>query len=481
MPFQDFREFLDALRSSGELIDVDRPVALELEVAKAMRKSASIAGPAVVFKQNGTQIPARRRRVQLARQGADRLRLHEDNAFDEIVTRLKTRIPPKYVDDGPVHENVILGDDIDLSILPVPRYSPDDGGPYITPGFVVSHDPETGIPDIGHYRLRDHRRQARCRSWRCPTTGSRKNHAKAQRMGHKTFRAALVIGVDPMIAYTVPDPGAGGHQRLGGRRRHARRGRRTRQMPHQRRLGACARRVGHRVRGRLHPDRRSRGRWASTPATTRPASIEAVARPTAITHRNGAYFQALLTGRPTTENHILKQLSFEASFYDMMRQQFPTSNAVAIPPSGGVYFRVVIAMRPRYSGEARSAILAAMGSNLRPKTVIVVDPDIDVHDSEQVEWAMAFRTQPARDVIIVDEPARRTAGPDGRRIVAAGSAHRVRRSASTPPTPTARWSRTPATCAGRRLEEHGGRVRRGGRRPRLAGLRLSRNSTAEPS
>jgi 4-hydroxy-3-polyprenylbenzoate decarboxylase/2,5-furandicarboxylate decarboxylase 1 len=67
-----------------------------------------------------------------------------------------------------------------------------------------------------------------------------------------------------------------------------------------------------------------------------------------------------------------------------------------------VFFRVVMAMRPRYAGEARSAILAAMGSNMRPKTVIVVDPDIDVHDSEQVEWALAFRTQPARDVIVVD-------------------------------------------------------------------------------
>jgi 4-hydroxy-3-polyprenylbenzoate decarboxylase/2,5-furandicarboxylate decarboxylase 1 len=86
----------------------------------------------------------------------------------------------------------------------------------------------------------------------------------------------------------------------------------------------------------------------------------------------------------------------------MFREQFPTVTAVAIPPSGGVYFRLIIAMRPRYAGEARSALIAAMGSNLRPKTVIVVDPDIDVHDSEQVEWALAFRTQPARDVIIVD-------------------------------------------------------------------------------
>ena len=44
MPFQDFREFLDALRKHGELFDVDRPVALDQEVAKALRTSASVGG-----------------------------------------------------------------------------------------------------------------------------------------------------------------------------------------------------------------------------------------------------------------------------------------------------------------------------------------------------------------------------------------------------------------------------------------------------
>ena len=48
MPIQDFREFLGALRKHGELIDIDRSVALELEVAKALRKSASVGGPALV-------------------------------------------------------------------------------------------------------------------------------------------------------------------------------------------------------------------------------------------------------------------------------------------------------------------------------------------------------------------------------------------------------------------------------------------------
>jgi 4-hydroxy-3-polyprenylbenzoate decarboxylase/2,5-furandicarboxylate decarboxylase 1 len=398
--FQDFRQFLDALRSAGELIDVDRPVALELEVAKAMRKSAAVAGPAVVFKQNGTQFPLVGGVYNSNAKALIAYGCTEENAFDEIVKRLNTRIPPKYVDDGPVHENVILGDDIDLSILPVPRYSPDDGGPYITPGFVVSHDPETGVPDIGHYRCEiiDNKTMSLMAA---PSHRFAKNQAKALRMGHKTFRAALVIGVDPMIAYSCPiqvPEDTNDWEVVGGMRGEAVELVKCRtndvSVPAHAEVV-----IEFEVDFTQTVDEGPLGEYTGyyTPASPKP-----VVRPTAITHRNGAYFQALLTGRPTTENHILKQLSFEASFYDMFRQQFPTVTAVAIPPSGGVYFRLIIAMTPRYSGEARSAILAAMGSNLRPKMVVVVDPDIDVHDSEEVEWAMAFRTQPARDVIIVD-------------------------------------------------------------------------------
>ncbi len=58
--------------------------------------------------------------------------------------------------------------------------------------------------------------------------------------------------------------------------------------------------------------------------------------------------------------------------------------------------------RPRFAGEARSALLAAIASNLRLKKVVVVDPDIDVQSSEQVEWATAFRMQ-LKDVLIVDK------------------------------------------------------------------------------
>lgn len=455
MPFDDFRSFLTALRDQGQLIEVARPVALELEVAKAMRKSAATGGPAIVFNNNGTKFPLvggiyNSRAKALLAYGCT-----EENAFGDIVNRLKTRIPPVYVDDGPVHENVILGDDIDLSILPVPRYSPEDGGPYITPGIVVSHDPETGVPDIGHYRCEiiDSKTMT---LMAIPNHRFAKNQAKALAMGHKTFRAALVIGVDPMIAYTGPiqvPEDTNDWEVVGGMR------------------GAAVELVKCRTNDVSVPahaevviefevdftETVTEGPLGEYTGYYTPASPKPVVRPTAITHRNDAYFQALLTGRPTTENHILKQLSFEASFFDMMRQQFPTIEKVSIPASGGVYFRVVISMRQRFAGEARSLILAAMGSNLRPKQVVVVDPDIDVYDSEQVEWAMAFRTQPARDVIIVeglpggplDPTADESLPPDQRTGSAIGTD-------ATYPYGTI--VKKVGDVCGPALEEHGGRV-----------------------
>ncbi|MFN3004520.1 UbiD family decarboxylase [Mycolicibacterium wolinskyi] len=401
MPYQDFREFLDALRARGELIDVDRPVALELEVAKAMRKSAAVAGPAIVFTNNGSEFPLvggvyNSRAKALIAYGCD-----EDTVVEHILHGLAQRIPPVVTEHAPVHENVILGDDVDLATLPVPRYSPDDGGPYITAGIVVSRDPDSGTPDIGHYRFEIIDKHTMS-FLAMPNHRFGKNLAKAAARGQKSFRAALVIGVDPMLAYTGPiqvPEDTNDFEVAGGLRGAPVELVKCRAIDLE--VPAHAEFV---IEFEVNFDHTVfEGPLGEYTGYYTPGSMKPIARPLALTHRDKPYFQALLTGKPTTENHVLKQLAFEASFLDSMRKTFPTIERVAIPPSGGVNFRVVMAMRPRFAGEARNAILTAMGSNVRPKTVIVVDPDIDVQNSGEVEWALAFRTQPARDVIIVDD------------------------------------------------------------------------------
>jgi UbiD family decarboxylase len=400
MPCQDFREFLDALRNAGELLELDRAVSPELEVAKAMRKSASVSGPAIIFKNNGTAFPLVGGIYNTRAKALLALQTTEKDAFDRVLRGMSTRIPPIVVVEAPVHENIIVGDAIDTSKLPIAKYSPDDGGRFITAGIVVSKDPETGIPDIGHYRFEVIDKET-FSFLALPNHRFGRHLAKARRLGHTTFPAALVIGVDPVMAYTcpiqVPD-GTNDFEVVGGMRGAALELVRCKTIDVE--VPARAELVLE-----LEVDFNQEafeGPLGEFTGFYTPGSKKPIARIKAITHRNNAYFQALLTGVPPTENHILKQLPYEASYYATLKAQHPTLTGVAFPASGGVGFYLVISMKQRYAGEARHAILTAIASSQRPKLIVVVDPDIDVRNPDQVEWAIAFRTQPARDVIIID-------------------------------------------------------------------------------
>jgi len=405
MPYQDFRQFLDVLRQHGELVDVSRPIALD-DVGKALKQAYQKGRPAVYFENNGTEFPlvcgvySDRRKALLAFQ------TDEKTILQKVLDGLDNPIAPIIANgNAPCHEVVITGDDIDINRFPIPTYSPKDGGPYITPGIVVSKDPETGVPDVGHYRFLILSKDTFSFSAQ-PFHRFGKNLTKCQKMGI-TPKAALIIGVDPVLAYTcqvqVHDQ-TNDWEVAGG----------LRGAPIE--LAKCKTcdievPATAEVVIEFEVDMAKtvmEGPLGEYTGYYTPPSHKPVARITAITHRKKPIFQGLLTGKPVTENHILKQIPFEASFLKILKRQFPTIEAISVRASAGVSFYVVIGMTQRFAGEARQVILAAMSSNIRPKWVIVVDLDIDVHSSSDVEWAMAFRTQPQRDVIIVD---RIPAGP----------------------------------------------------------------------
>ena len=70
--------------------------------------------------------------------------------------KMKNRTPPAEVtsDDAPIYENTLLGDEIDLDLLPIPKHWPLDGGRYGGTGdAVITRDPDTGYLNIGTYRM----------------------------------------------------------------------------------------------------------------------------------------------------------------------------------------------------------------------------------------------------------------------------------------------------------------------------------------
>lgn len=403
MPYKDLRAFLSTLRQSGELVDITRPIALRYDVAKALAKSSAVEGPALMFNDNGTEFPlvaglyGNRRRALIAFESTEKT-IHE-----RVTKGIENPIGPiDFVGPAPCQEVVLTGDDVDLTKLPVPTYSPLDGGPYITAGVVVSEDPDTGVPDIGNYRFQLHDSRV-LGVFSAPNHRFGKNMAKAIER-KVSLHGAIVIGIDPMTAFScqVQSADSANDWFVAGGLRGAP-VELTNALTSTLKVPAHAEFIIEFVVDAN--DQRQEGPLGEYTGYYTPASPKPTAKVTAITHRRDAIFQGLLTGKPITENHVLKQIPFEASILRQLQAQFPTISDISITSSGGVQVYVVIAMAPRYAGEARQAILAAMASNLHPKWVVVVEPDIDVRKSSEVEWAMSFRVKPREDVFVVDHTA----------------------------------------------------------------------------
>src|SRR5262249_42624293 len=139
---ENFRQFLDRLRQTGELVDLHQPV--DIRHISTLVDQAKTA----LFFHNviGYDIPVvsgiirSRERAPMAL-GCD--------SYPAIRTKLRAGtdrpIPPKYVSSSPTREITLGDDDVDLYRLPIPMSSVYDGGPMITAGVVIARDPELGV------------------------------------------------------------------------------------------------------------------------------------------------------------------------------------------------------------------------------------------------------------------------------------------------------------------------------------------------
>ena len=264
MPYQDFRQFLDVLRQHGELIDINRPVALN-DIGKAMKHSYARQGPALMFNQNGTDYPLVAGLYSTRSKALLAFEADEDTIFDKVLDGLDHPIPPKrYSGKAPCQDETITRRRHRPAALAGSEIQPEGRRALHHARHRRVARPETGMPDIGHYRFLILGKDTVSFSAQ-PFHRFGKHLAKHKKLG-TVPKAALVIGVDPILAYTcqvqVPDDTndwnvAGGLARRAGRTGalHAERSRnsgdrggrvRVRGRSRQHRDGRAARRI-HRL------------------------------------------------------------------------------------------------------------------------------------------------------------------------------------------------------------------------------------------
>ncbi len=394
MPFSDLREFLKFLEEHGELLKTKKPVDTKFEISSYIRKTSDQRGPALFFENvKNFDMPvvggifATRERAFLALETSSQDYVHKfQNALDHL-------LPPKLVSNAPCKDVIQTGNDVDLTRLPIPIFSEKDPAAFITLGLSISRDPKSGGKNTSIYRL-----QLKGRN----RLGIMAQHlvrqlVEAESLG-KGLPIAIAIGTDPVIPLATQwmAPYGTDEMALAG----ALRGQPVEVVKAETvdlEVPATAEIV---IEGNVLPNiREQEGPFGEVSGYYTPANPKPVIEVSAITHRKNPIYQAALTGMPTTENHILKQLPLEATFYWMLKKEFPGVTAVHFPAAGTVGMISVIAMKQAYECEARNVIATMFGSR-RNKITIVVDDDVDIYDMEKVLWAIATRTQADEDIII---------------------------------------------------------------------------------
>lgn len=404
MRYSDLRQFLSLLEDEGELRRVRRSVSTKFEIAAGIRKMCDTRGPALMFENvNGYDMPvagglfATRRRALLALDVGS----HQEGN-EKFLRALENPVATTQVPAGPCQDVVMTGDNVDLTLLPIPWYSALDGGPYITVGLAVSDDPEDGRRNASVYR------------WMSlgKNTMSVMSHvfqglgtqmARAEKLG-VPLDVAIAQGVHPVLLYASQAKVPHGFDELGiaggilgGPVEMVRCVSIDLEVPADSEIV---------IEGRIFPgDRAKEGPFGEFTGYYGPSEMNPVMKVTAITHRHDPIFVAGLTGVPPTDNHILKVFAYESMLLENLRRTFPEVEAVCFPDWGGVQYAAVVALRQRYKGQARHLLLTALGDASRPKWVIVVDHDIDVTDTEAVNWAIMTRSQPTDDLIVIPRVA----------------------------------------------------------------------------
>ena len=337
-------------------------------------------------------------------EGLNRLELSE--GFLEVYENEDNQpVPHEIVDDGPIFENVITGDDVDITMFPTPKWHEDDGGRYIgTGGYNVTRDPEEDWINVGTYRVMIHDEKT-VGFYISPGKHGRIHRDKYAARG-EMMPSAIVLGGDPMtflMSSSEVPYGLCEFDLMGGLRGkpvECVKGKIT-GLP----FPANAEIV---IEGWIDPKEFRLegpfGEWTGYYASD--VREEPVMHVEAIYHRNDPIMLGCPPQRPPDELARYRAVARSALLKRSIKAAgVPDVTAVWAHEVGTARMLVALSIKQRYAGHAAQAGHVACQCHVGAyagKYVIVVDDDIDVSDLEQVIWAMLTRSDPATSIDIVN-------------------------------------------------------------------------------
>jgi UbiD family decarboxylase len=405
----DLRVFLERAEAAGELLTI-KGADPHLEIGALFELSHEhLYPPVLLFEDMKGCAPEHRilSNVRVAKFVVGDITLEALKAYRRRPKENKGAIPPRIVNTGPVYENVLEGDAVDIRKFPNPTWHEGDGGAYVgTECLIVTKDIDSDWVNVGTYRVMVHDGKTLGLFIEPGKHGDlirRKWWAQG-----KACPIAISVGQAPILGVVAGSDSKAGeceYDQAGGR------------------IGRPIDVVPGRVTGlpipadaelvfdgyMPPPSEESRmegpfGEWTGYFASE--ARQEAVVHVKAIYHRNNPIIIGQPPTRPTLPGRQIR-IPLLATIWDALEAAGVSGiTGVWKMPGMGTCFSDVIAIKQLHPGHAKMAGMVAAGSRaggFMRRLTIIVDDDIDITNPAEVMWALATRWDPRTQTDIIDD------------------------------------------------------------------------------
>ena len=426
MAFQDLRDFIALLERKGQLKHIKAPVNCELEITEITDRVSKAGGPALLFENVvGYDMPVlinifgSEERMSWAL-GVNNLNelgeslkkwidMVQNRPPEGLMEKIKlvpelaelARIGPKTVSHAPC-QDVVLTEHFDVTMFPILKCWPKDGGRYLTLTMCHSKDPLTNKRNIGMYRVQVYDEKTVGMHWQIHKGGAA--HFRDAARQHRRMEVAVVIGAEPASVYAASAPLPPGIDELlfAGYLRH-----KPVEVVQCKtvdvKVPASAEIV---LEGYIDTDElRPEGPFGDHTGHYTPVEPYPVMHLTAITHRRKPIYATTIVGKPPMEDAYLGKAT-ERFFLQLLRVVLPEVVDMNMPIEGGFHNVVIVSIKKRYPGQAKKVMSAIWGMMLLmlSKFIIVVDEDVNVQNLHEVLFRVGNNVDPKRDTLMVDGP-----------------------------------------------------------------------------
>lgn len=376
-----FRDFIQQLQTDGYIREIDGKMSSVLEVSK---KAISRTSP-LLF-NNVMQY-----KVVMNIIGNRQLMAKALGTKPETMVQYLAGIEPDgdvvLVKDTPSQE--VIEDQVDLGKIPVLTYYPQDGGPYITAGVVVSE--YGGVCNASIHRLMFTGKDTMV--GRLVENRHTYNLHKAASRAGQPLPIAVVIGIDPVVllATTTRVPEGQEFQyasALAGSPLELFRLGNGIKVPHAEWV----------LEGYIDPHVRvNEGPFVDITGTLDIIRHEPLIRITRVMHRRDPIYHAIMPAGG--EHKMLMGIPYEPLILKGVREVCDARNVV-LTEGGCSYLHAIVQIHKTTDNDGRKAIDATFSAHKSLKHVVVVDDDIDIFNLSDVEYAIATRFRADKDLVV---------------------------------------------------------------------------------